>query len=78
LARKLHRILVVTEEPGMDSFAQALAGRIQESCFAHLDAPVRTLGAEEIPATPLNWNQEQAYLPNKDKVAGAIGNLLAY
>lgn len=78
LARKHHRILVVTEEPVMHSFAQALAGRIQETCFTHLDAPVRTLGAEEIPATPLNWNQEQAYLPNKDKVAVAIESLLAY
>ncbi|MFK8057774.1 MAG: thiamine pyrophosphate-dependent enzyme [Saprospiraceae bacterium] len=78
LARKHHRILVVTEEPVMHSFAQALAGRIQETCFSHLDAPVRTLGAEEIPATPLNWNQEQAYLPNKDKVAVAIGSMLEY
>ncbi len=78
LARKHHRILVVTEEPVMHSFAQALAGRIQETCFSHLDAPVRTLGSEEIPATPLNWNQEQAYLPNKDKVAVAIGSLLDY
>jgi 2-oxoisovalerate dehydrogenase E1 component len=78
LARKHHRILVVTEEPVRHSFAQALAGRIQETCFTHLDAPVRTLGSEEIPATPLNWNQEQAYLPNKDKVAAAINSMLAY
>jgi len=78
LARKHHRILVVTEEPTKHSFAQALAGRIQEECFAHLDAPVRTLGSAEVPAIPLNWNQEQAYLPNKDKVSEAIRTLLEY
>ena len=78
LARRCHRVLVVTEEPPAHSFAQALAGRIQEVCFRELDAPVRTLGAAETPAIPLNWNQERAYLPNAAKVSAAIGDLLAY
>lgn len=78
LANKHHRILVVTEEPVMHGFAQALAGKIQEVCFSALDAPVRTLGSAETPAIPLNWNQEQAYLPNAEKVAKAIGELLEY
>ncbi len=78
LAQKHNRVLVVTEEPPAHSFAQALAGRIQEVCFSHLDAPVRTLGSAETPAIPLNWSQEQAYLPNPDKVATAIQELLAY
>ena len=78
LARKCHRVLVVTEEPVANGFAQALAGNIQEHCFEHLDAPVRTLGSAEAPAIPLNWPQEQAYLPNARKVAEAIEALLAY
>ena len=76
--RAHHRVLVVTEEPVRHSFAQALAGRIQEACFGELDAPVRVVGAAEVPATPLNWPQEQAYLPNAEKVAAAIGELLGY
>ncbi len=77
-AARHHRVLVVTEEPVRHSFAQALAGRIQEGCFRDLDAPVRTLGAAETPAIPLNWPQEQACLPSADKVGAAIGALLAY
>ena len=76
LARKHHRVLVVTEEPVANGFAQALAGRVQEACFRDLDAPVRVLGAAETPAIPLNWSQEQAYLPNAAKVSAAIGGLL--
>ena len=78
LARRHHRILVVTEEPVAHSFAQALAGRIQEQCFEYLDAPVRVVGSAETPAIPLNWSQEQAYLPNAKRVSAAIGKLLAY
>lgn len=78
LARKHNRVLVVTEEPVMHSFAQALAGRIQAACFKDLDAPVTVIGGAETPAIPLNWNQEEAYLPNSNKVANAIDRLLNY
>ena len=77
-ARRHHRVLIVTEEPVEHSFAQALAGRIQQQVFAELDAPVRVLGAAETPAIPLNWPQEQAYLPSAEKVATAIADLLAF
>ena len=78
LARKHHRILVVTEEPPLHSFAQALAGRVQEYCFAHLDAPVRTIGAAETPAIPLNWEQEQAYILSAEKVGVVVGEVLGW
>jgi len=72
------RCLVVTEEPKENSFAQALAGRIQENCFNNLDAPVSVVGAENVPAIPLNSILEERYLPNAEKVANAIGNLLLF
>jgi 2-oxoisovalerate dehydrogenase E1 component len=43
-----------------------------------LDAPVKTIGALNLPAVPMNVILEQAMLPNADKVATAIGDLLAY
>ncbi len=72
------RILVVTEEPVQNSFAQALAGRIQEQCFQYLDAPVRTLGAENLPAIPLNLTLETHMLPSAEKVQEAMEALLAF
>ena len=78
LARRHGRVLVVTEEQVNNSFAQTLAARIQENCFEALDAPVRTLGAENMPAVPLNMVLEQTMIPSIEKVAAAIGKLLEY
>ena len=39
------KCFVLTEEPLINSFAQALAGHIGSECFTHLDAPVQTLGS---------------------------------
>ena len=51
---------------------------IQENCFEDLDAPVRTMGSENMPAIPLNSTLESTMLPNADKVAAALAQLLAY
>lgn len=76
--RKHHKCLVVTEEPNNNSFAQALAGRIQEQCFQDLDAPVRVIGSENLPAIPLNATLEATMLPNAAKVEAAMSALLSY
>jgi 2-oxoisovalerate dehydrogenase E1 component len=72
------RCLVVTEEMVGQTFAQAVAGRISDRCFAHLDAPVRLVGSVRVPAIPLNKILEATLLPNADKVAQALEELLAY
>ena len=75
---KHSRCVVVSEEPKENSFAQALAGRIQENCFSNLDAPVSVVGAENVPAIPLNSILEDRYLPNTEKVSKTINNLLSF
>ena len=76
--RKHGKCMVITEEPVFNSFAQALAGRIQEACFQSLDASVRVIGSENLPAIPLNSTLEATMLPNADKVKAAFENLLKY
>lgn len=76
--RRNHRCLIVTEEPVNNSFAQALAGRISSECFTSLDAPVLVVGSENLPAIPLNTMLEATMLPNAQKVAKVIGQLLDY
>jgi len=76
--RRHGKALVLTEEPLMNSFAESLAGRIQRTCFQQLDAPVFTLGAANLPAIALNVDLERQMLPNPDKVATALTELLAY
>jgi len=72
------KCLVVTEEPVNNTFAQSVAARIQEHCFEYLDGPVRTIGAENMPAIPLNSTLEEAMIPSIEKVAEAVGVVLGY
>jgi len=76
--KKTGKCLVVTEEPSNNSFARALAGKIQEECFKFLDAPVMTIGSENMPAIPLNSTLEQTMIPSTDKVKLKIETLLNY
>ncbi len=77
-ARAHGKILVVTEEPVHNTFAQSVAARIQENCFESLDGPVRTLGAVNMPAIPLNAVLEKTMIPSAEKVAEAMESLLSY
>ena len=61
-----------------NSFAEAMACRIAQQCFYQLDAPVKTLGALDLPAVPMNVVLEQAMLPNVEKVTTAIQELLNF
>ena len=76
--RKHGKVLVLTEECLRNSFAESLAGRISLHCFTDLDAPVHTLGAESLPAIPLNSILEQEMLPNSDKVQARLEELLGW
>ena len=76
--KKHGKVMVLTEETLNNSFAQALAGRIQEHCFQFLDAPVKCIGSLNLPAVPLNVELEKEMLPNAEKVSIALGNLLDY
>ncbi|NER14922.1 tungsten formylmethanofuran dehydrogenase [Leptobacterium flavescens] len=76
--KKTGKCLVVTEEPVNNSFARSLAGMIQEKCFTYLDAPVMTIGSENMPAIPLNSTLEQTMIPSADKVKKKIEELLKY
>jgi 2-oxoisovalerate dehydrogenase E1 component len=74
--KKHGKCLILTEEQQDNSFAEALAGRISNSCFRYLDAPVEVMGALNLPAVPMNIVLEQAMLPNPVKVSERIEQLL--
>lgn len=76
--KEYNRIVVLTEEPVNNSFAQSIAARIQENCFEYLDAPVITVGAENMPAIPLNEVLEKTMLPNADKISKVVRKVLSY
>lgn len=77
-AKKHGKVMVLTEEPVFNGFSQSVAARISENCFKFLDAPVKVIGSENLPAIPLNSILEKTMLPNADKVEAAIRELLNY
>lgn len=74
--KKHGKCIVLTEEQQTNSFAEALAGRIQKQCFRWLDAPVDVLGALDLPAVPMNVELEKEMLPNAEKLKVRIAELL--
>ena len=78
LVKKHNRVVILTEEPLLNSFAESIAGRIQKECFTSLDAPVWTIGAANLPAVPLNVDLEKMMLPNAEKVEDGIRKVLAF
>ncbi|MDH0660036.1 alpha-ketoacid dehydrogenase subunit alpha/beta [Empedobacter sp. GD03865] len=76
--KKHNRCIVLTEEAKQNSFAQSIAGLINEECFEYLDAPIRVLGAQDMPAIPLNSTLETEMLPNAEKLKTLINNVLSY
>lgn len=76
--KKHNRCIVLTEEVKQNSFAQSISGLINEECFEYLDAPIRVLGAQDMPAIPLNSTLETEMLPNAEKLKVLINNVLYY
>lgn len=72
------KCLVLSEEQQNNSFAEALAGRIANHCFHSLDAPVRVMGALNLPVVPLNVGLESEMLPGAVKVVVALREMLSF
>ena len=74
---KTNRCLIVHEDKLFGGFGGELVSLINEKCFESLDAPVRRLGAA---FTPVGFHRtlEKAILPNTEKIATAMRDLLAW
>ena len=77
LAKRTHRVLVLTEASLTYGPGAELAARIAETCFPWLDAPVLRLGAADTP-TPASPPLEAAYLPDAAAVRRSLDRLLAW
>jgi 2-oxoisovalerate dehydrogenase E1 component len=77
-SKEYGKIICATEESIDGSFAQSLAGKIQQHCFEFLDAPVLTLGSENGPAIPLNQTLEREFVPSSAKLKKKLEILFSY
>ncbi|MEZ4367872.1 MAG: transketolase C-terminal domain-containing protein [Kofleriaceae bacterium] len=73
--QKTGRCVVVHEAPRTCGFGAELIASIQERAMAHLEAPIlRVTGFD----TPFPYSLEHEYLPNADRVLGAIRQTLEW
>jgi len=77
LAKRTHRVLVLTEASRTYGPGAELAARIGETCFPWLDAPVLRVGAADTP-TPASPPLEAAFLPGAARVRSELERLLAW
>jgi 2-oxoisovalerate dehydrogenase E1 component beta subunit len=77
LARRTHRVLVLTEASSTFGPSAELAARIGETCFPWLDAPVLRLGAADTPI-PASPPLEAAYLPSAANIRATLERLLSW
>jgi 2-oxoisovalerate dehydrogenase E1 component subunit beta len=75
---KTARAMVVHEDNLTGGFGAEVAAIVAEEAFEHLDAPVTRVAGPDVPAMPFNHPQEDAFLPNPEKIAAAMRRLAAY
>lgn len=69
--RKTHRAVIVHEACRTGGFGAELAARIQDELFDDLDAPVKRVGARDVPI-PFSPPMEDFVLPNVGQVTDAV------
>jgi len=74
---KTNRVLILHEAPLTGGAGAEFAARIAEKAFDYLDAPIKRIGALDVP-TPYSPPLEAAALPDKTRVLKAARELLAY
>jgi 2-oxoisovalerate dehydrogenase E1 component len=75
--RKTNRVLVAHEDQLSWGFGAEVAGRIADELFEHLDAPVRRIGALDVPVAYCPKIEDET-LPQMETVLEAIRSLVHY
>jgi 2-oxoisovalerate dehydrogenase E1 component beta subunit len=76
--RKTGKAMVVHEDNITGGFGGEIVAIISEHAFDSLDGPVVRVAAPDVPAMPFNGPQEDFFMPNPQKIAGAMRKLVAY
>ncbi|MBX6352639.1 MAG: alpha-ketoacid dehydrogenase subunit beta [Thermoflavifilum sp.] len=74
--RKTHRLLVVDEDYLSYGITAEVAATVAEQALYELAAPIRRLAVPDVPI-PYSRPLEQFVLPNPDKIAAAVRQLMA-
>jgi 2-oxoisovalerate dehydrogenase E1 component len=75
--KRVNRIVVAHEDQVMCGFGAEIAARVSGELFEHLDAPVRRVGAKNVPVAYCP-DLEEAILPQSADILKAIRETARY
>lgn len=76
--RKTGRVLIAHEDNLTGGIGGEVAALVADQCFLYLDAPVKRVGAPDIPAMPYSQSAEAGLLPGERQLEAALRELLRY
>lgn len=76
--KKTGKALVVHEDNLTMGYGAEVAAIIADEGFEFLDGPVKRFAGPDVPAVPYAHSMQEFFMPNPDKIAAAIRDLVAY
>ena len=76
--KKTGKALIVHEDNFTMGYGAEVAAIIADEGFEYMDGPVKRLAGPDIPAVPFSHPMQEFFMPNPDKIADAIRDLVAY
>jgi len=76
--KKTGKALVVYEDNRSGGWGAEISASISEAAFAYLDGPIMRVTGPDVPSMPYNHRQEEAFMPNPEKILHAMKELAAY
>ena len=75
--KKTNKVLIAHEDSLYQGFGSEIAAQISEEAFEHLDAPIKRMGAKDVPIgfSPV---LEKTTLPQTEDIKEELRNLLKY
>jgi 2-oxoisovalerate dehydrogenase E1 component beta subunit len=76
--KKTGKALIIHEDNLTMGFGAEVAAIIADKGFEYLDGPVKRLAGPDIPAVPFSHTMQEFFMPNPEKIADAIRDLVGY
>ncbi|NGX33940.1 MAG: 2-oxoisovalerate dehydrogenase subunit beta [Candidatus Anoxychlamydiales bacterium] len=75
--KKTSKLLILHEDKKFGGFGAEIASLVSEKAFDYLDAPIKRIGALDIPV-PFSKGLEDAYFPSKERIEKEIRKLVSF
>jgi 2-oxoisovalerate dehydrogenase E1 component beta subunit len=76
--KKTGKALIVYEDNLTMGYGAEIAAIIADEAFEYMDGPVRRFAGPDVPSVPFSHPLQEAFMPNPDKIADAIRDVVGY